>query len=1438
MEAPTVHIHIPRDLHYPTALPVNDETIPRYEAESSVSFVPGGLNDIRTCLASLLEKHTAVCNQLFNVGGSRYRFYSVHLHGHFIRNREDVRFSMPSIYYYAYGNAGDRDADLRGRPKSLDTMVDEWMHHIHERQQYNSIPLVFDVRNHVRATVYITLLRKRRNIAASRTPPFIQYAQQVPIGEGILTRSRSRLPPERRYNLRSAGPIIVGALPKTFIRNPDVLDYFLTSQNTILFVPRTEEELCFPMGLARCQARIIRKNNTFETSKAQNFTKFMKNNAGMVYDDLDYPYVVQMFQSGWKPNCMYTRSKMVLFNPFVCTEDLEENDKKVAYIQQWKEMAWNLHQSVEEVVGEVDYRSLYDVGQVYADHFGIFIHIMHIKKGENFPYITFVPSRIDEYEVHIYMVMYEQDGLNHLYPVLNVRKFFCHQKSGNYINSLCDHCGDTRVRESPAWNTHLEDCRKMNRQCASKYYLEMSEKVAPSTKPHQSISVHYYCEECQHKRNYFNVKSCYESMHNVRRTFGVTCNICFASMTLEEQPKHLCYFNQPKDKEPIGENRLWVYDVESMQTKIERYTDRSVFEHTAILVCIQKMFDPNVRYSFNNYEDFANFIYTDEQFDDAVILAHNGGGYDNLFLLRHCDKNNWSYTTVPRPGSNHKLIQMQVTKENNTTMTFLDSIMFCATSLKNLALSFGLSVCKGDFPHHFSQEKHLHYVGRVPPVECEDDWYGLSTKKSEEDIEDLKEWYASQCLEYCTCGTIDQWVNHEIECTCGKKSWKFQEELAKYCWLDVQVLAEAMIKFRNHYLNLDGDEVYGWKAKSVDPFNFMTISQLCQYIHLHGFQTFPKIANIVFSNWPLFHPASIPWLCSVEQETGYEIIHRGNRLIEYFEPWKQCYVTGYQPATRTIYLYYHDGWSQDQRTEYEEYTRYWLDHRYQVQIQYHSEDRPLQKVIHFRGGFYGGRTEVFCARAVQKEPDPSSNYQGERLIYQDVCSLYPYVCANTEMPMDHPTIYIQNNVVNTIDLERLDPNHVDPYWGFIYATVTCPKTDLIGFLPSRDPITNRLVFDLKDKENIWHTSEIYLAMEHGYKVLDVAMVLHWGPDKRSVNFMKGYMAHFFGGKQEAEGWKKLGASSENPSEEEKDRLIEEAYINNGCLVRIKKERVFKNPVKRSLDKTCCNCLWGKLGQSQKCTCQFQITGINQYQMLMNDKRIDQTKVYLRSIGGDSFHVHYDMKAEDTFPMRSNNFCIAATVTAHARCILHREMYRVGPEKVIYCDTDSIIYFHPMNIQRTEIKGLGHFINEYPDHDIIRFLALGPKSYILEIRDKEMVIKSKGVQMTVDNVAKITYDKIEEMILKSVRREQIIPIQAHYMQIKPNSTIRDMDYALLLTCEGEKIIQPMYTKRNLMFDSDLDNLDTVNPVRLYPFGYENQNLPPINHTLDIDDDNEF
>lgn len=115
-----------------------------------------------------------------------------------------------------------------------------------------------------------------------------------------------------------------------------------------------------------------------------------------------------------------------------------------------------------------------------------------------------------------------------------------------------------------------------------------------------------------------------------------------------------------------------------------------------------------------------------------------------------------------------------------------------------------------------------------------------------------------------------------------------------------------------------------------------------------------------------------------------------------------------------------------------------------------------------------------------------------------------------------------------VDKSRFHPTSSDRYYGFARVKVTPNKSDLIGLLPQRDVKSGRLYFPVYPMEGCWGTEEIYLAMQNGYIVEEIFELYFWDERNYSNLHFAAYVNYFFQLKQEAEGWKKLGGSSENP----------------------------------------------------------------------------------------------------------------------------------------------------------------------------------------------------------------------------------------------------------------------------------------------------------------------
>jgi hypothetical protein len=177
----------------------------------------------------------------------------------------------------------------------------------------------------------------------------------------------------------------------------------------------------------------------------------------------------------------------------------------------------------------------------------------------------------------------------------------------------------------------------------------------------------------------------------------------------------------------------------------------------------------------------------------------------------------------------HAYLSVTIPFGANKSAVFLDFRNFMPSSLKSISISFGLSNQKGDFPHKFNNGQNTFYEGCIPIINHPDDYWCLETKRTQEEVDEFYEFYSEQTLIYCTC---------EDMCSCTKKKWNFQEQIQKYCWLDVDVLAEACMRYRENALSFGVDvdvvEAGEWVSQGIDPYEYLTIPQVAINLLLNG----------------------------------------------------------------------------------------------------------------------------------------------------------------------------------------------------------------------------------------------------------------------------------------------------------------------------------------------------------------------------------------------------------------------------------------------------------------------------------------------------------------------------------------------------------------------------------------------------------------------------
>lgn len=1082
---------------------------------------------------------------------------------------------------------------------------------------------------------------------------------------------------------------------------------------------------------------------------------------------------------------------------------------------------------------EINYNDMGDYGQVFADFFNVCISVYDIEyRGNRVAVITpYKKSPIElasDGEILMVHVVFDQ---GHVHAVNNLRNFIRSKKRSTEVRQYhyCPICDQKQTEELTCSKEsallHITNCVKNQEIFSTGFRKEEDLRVLT-----------------QHTQVYSTFKKVRGKNVMVKQ-----CTQCHAEVNQLTFQCHVCTI-QPKKLEMIPDEKIYVWDVEAAQMKDQF----NLLKHECNCVYIRRVYtngdiDLEQGRYFPSEIEFVDALMTEAEFQNSTFLAHNSGSYDIHFLLRIFERNEIEHTYTPSPTSKHKFIMVKLEERN---VTFLDFIRFMPGSLRGIAESFQISVSKGDFPYKFNNGEHDSYVGCIPPLETQDDWWGLNEAKSQKQLNSFKEWYQSQELIYCNCiGT----------CSCDKQKWNFQEELKKYCQLDVIVLAKVVQAYRDKIRSFEPastsdfpDSEIHWNIPKLDPFQFMTLPQITMQTLVHGYNKdsfdnygFDGVCSFFQPDRTSRCPEALLWLRRCQDTDDVFILSRENSLREFYDFEIKMSFDGYAPQTNTVYIFfkcsfwgcphcmpeYHEtnaiiperGISAKDVKEHYEVVMYHLTSQYKVKsIWQHQYNCAFYDPYYLRcieqmkpsDCFYGGRTEVFKLYA------NASKWPDEEIHYYDVTSLYPSVYAHRKLPMGTPRYIIGYAVTK----ERLHPDHPDRYFGYARIKITPNTRDRIGLLPQRNLQTQRLSFPVEPMTGCWFTEEIYLAMQNGYIVEEIYEIYHWESNQISDQHLRGYVGYFLRIKQESEGWKKLGATSDNPSPEEQEEIANRLYHQNGGLARIRPDQVKLDPVMRALAKLYLNSLWGKWAQKASKECHTTIYGTQQFFQLWNDVTVERESCLFRDISPGVYKVNYKKKNPFIQPVAHGNIWLAASVTAWARITLHKQMLRIGAENIIYCDTDSIIFKWPKNGENLSGIGLGQWTDEYPKNVIQKVYALAPKLYALTLGNRQSEetyesFRAKGVQMTLQNQIKMSFQNILPLIQQTIEnKSEEHTIEVDNFTIFTNSTNNHLPFGNLFSRYNKKKVRVIITKRTIE-ELEECNFEELAEINTYPPGYQ-------------------
>ncbi|CAD5207950.1 unnamed protein product [Bursaphelenchus xylophilus] len=805
--------------------------------------------------------------------------------------------------------------------------------------------------------------------------------------------------------------------------------------------------------------------------------------------------------------------------------------------------------------------------------------------------------------------------------------------------------------------------------------------------------------------------------------------------------------------------------------------------------------------------------------ETTLAVAHNGGRFDFTLLLRAIFKDN-SHRRPSIIANGEKMYKITVNGGRKFGKIILvDSLNHLPMKLAKLPQVYPLPEelgveGKGDFPHCWNKECNYEYEGPLPP----------KSAYQYDDMEDAKK------------QKFDQWYQEN-----SGKLFNFKEELKKYCIIDVKVLANAIASHRRECRIIRGhptDDVWYYSctlAGSVMrdfrmsdlPENTLIIQNESAFgSKINQSRTGLKFlrwirkkyfSNLQFRDCPNGEKTVRVWDPEKRKQRRFSVdgyvegIDGGkNLIIEY----NGCVWHGCEKCVPNADTVLPNGKTrQDTRKQNEKRVQLLRNAGYDV-VEYWEceikaellENEEMQEFFedeiqnaapaHPREAFAGGRTAALSLWA-----DSNDRYE---IGYYDSNSLYPSTLVNKAMPTGRVKVIPLNRAVDWRSAAQMFADCGQMH-GIYKVFVIPPRKCYYPVIPTR--IQKTLIYPLcykcankfagrsfvgkhearcehSDEERGFITTvtslELAVALDDaGYRVTHIMEKIEF--EKMDSELFRAPVLRYYKKKMEASG-------PEGRNDEQIEEFIAEAQRRYGFLMR--KEDLALNAAMRFNSKIILNSFWGKFSMRSRLTRIEICKSPEDYVRLMMD---DSHQVLRTTIINETTMMFFlKPKEEYVQDLDFNNIFVPLWTTAAARLYLYegmRQCEKAGAV-VLYHDTGSF---------------LGEWKNEFPDHEILEFVAGGPKQYFLKLRSKtnpeEISYKSciRGFTMTRQAKQCLAFDRFKEMVLDNQRHHQQ-PIPT--VQFRPS-----MREQKVRTVHSTKVYKACNTK------------GYVHDLRVYPFGYD-------------------
>ena len=246
---------------------------------------------------------------------------------------------------------------------------------------------------------------------------------------------------------------------------------------------------------------------------------------------------------------------------------------------------------------------------------------------------------------------------------------------------------------------------------------------------------HFYCDDCDNGHSMGDKHKCkvkkafdiikykkdqklknffkYEKLTNGNETIYITrCKNCNKNLSKENKFNHNCFMQKIPLKK--SSEKYIFFDFETfMNENGEHIVNLAISKYLKEKDSDGNMIDDENFIIHNDIDEFYKWLFQPCH-SGYTVIAHNGNGYDFIFILKELIKNGQG-KYIRRIMNGNKIKYFKFSKLH---MRFVDSYNFFMSPLSELPKIFGFKeLKKGYWPHKFNKEENFNYVEKCPEIE-------------------------------------------------------------------------------------------------------------------------------------------------------------------------------------------------------------------------------------------------------------------------------------------------------------------------------------------------------------------------------------------------------------------------------------------------------------------------------------------------------------------------------------------------------------------------------------------------------------------------------------------------------------------------------------------------------------------------------------------------